>query len=155
MSPPQVRPVFLERQSYRQRRLIDAVRLLPVLGLILLAVPLLWPEGGDAGLGEGGAGQGLPVSRAMIYLFSAWAGLALASGLLVWRLSVEEVERLDGATSPGPLPDPLAEFTRSLPPDPRLGSAPVPPVGAQARADAGDPETPSGGRDGSGSGAAG
>ena len=96
MSPPPVRPVFLERQSYRQRRLIDAARLLPILGVLLLAVPLLWPEGNEFELGEGSAGQGLPVSRAMIYIFSVWAGLAIASALLVWRLSVEEVERLDG-----------------------------------------------------------
>ena len=101
MSPPPVRPVFLERQSYRQRRLIDAARLLPILGVLLLAVPLLWPEGNEFELGEGSAGQGLPVSRAMIYIFSVWAGLAIASALLVWRLSVEEVERLDSGGAGG------------------------------------------------------
>ncbi|MBY5972991.1 hypothetical protein KUV28_11565 [Ferrimonas balearica] len=113
MSPPPVRPVFLERQSYRQRRLIDAARLLPILGVLLLAVPLLWPEGNEFELGEGSAGQGLPVSRAMIYIFSVWAGLAIASALLVWRLSVEEVERLDsGGTggARGAAPDLPAEF---------------------------------------------
>ena len=101
MSPPPVRPVFLERQSYRQRRLIDAARLLPILGVLLLAVPLLWPEGSEFELGEGSAGQGLPVSQAMIYIFSVWAGLAIASALLVWRLSVEEVERLDSGGTGG------------------------------------------------------
>jgi uncharacterized membrane protein len=39
-------PLFLARAPYRQRRLRDAARLLPVLGLFLLVLPLLWtPEG--------------------------------------------------------------------------------------------------------------
>lgn len=97
MSPPS-RPIFLERQGYRQRRLIDAARLLPVLGVILLAVPLLWPEADSSatGLGEGSPGEGLPTSRAIIYIFATWAGLALVSGILVRALSAEAVERLDG-----------------------------------------------------------
>lgn len=39
------RPLFLARAPYRRRRLRDAARLLPVLGLFLLLLPLLWsPE---------------------------------------------------------------------------------------------------------------
>lgn len=101
MSPP-TRPIFLERHGYRQRRLIDAARLLPVLGVILLAVPMLWPQAdvGAAGLGEGGAGDGLPTSRAIIYIFATWAALALVSALLVRALPAEAVDRLDGGGPP-------------------------------------------------------
>lgn len=117
MRPPQTRPVFLERKGYRQRRLMDATRLLPVLGVILLAVPLLWPEPH-----EGDAGRGIPTSHAMIYIFGCWAGLALASFLLVRRISVKEMEAAD-ATRPAPAeetfafapPRPLAEGQRQDP----------------------------------------
>ncbi|MCA0919355.1 hypothetical protein [Pseudooceanicola nanhaiensis] len=64
--------VFLERQSYRLRRRGDAMRLLPVLGIILMMFPLLWTEGPE----------GMPVSRAMMYIFGVWAGLAVTAGLL-------------------------------------------------------------------------
>ncbi|MEO5620911.1 MAG: hypothetical protein ABIQ85_08320 [Cypionkella sp.] len=68
-------PLFLARAVYRRRRLRDAARLLPILGLFLLLLPLMW--GGP--LGEG-AGQ------TVIYVFVVWAlliGLAayLAPGL--------------------------------------------------------------------------
>jgi hypothetical protein len=68
--------LFLERRSYRQRRLMDALRLLPVLGAFLWAVPLLWS---DAAAG----GEGVATSRAMLYIFGVWALLAL----LAWALS--------------------------------------------------------------------
>ena len=81
--------LFLERRSYRQRRLMDALRLLPVLGALLWAVPLMW--GGD-GAGDGAGGEAaVATSRAMLYIFGVWALLAV----LAWVLS----SRLD--TSPG------------------------------------------------------
>ncbi len=61
-------PLFLERRSYRQRRLIDAARLLPVLGSVLFGLPVLWPSGPEGGL---------PTSSAILYLFGMWI-------LLVW-----------------------------------------------------------------------
>lgn len=69
-------PVFLERQSYRRRRLMDAARLLPVMGALLFAVPLLWPGADDAG-----AVDPVPMSHAIRYIFAVWALLILAS---VW-----------------------------------------------------------------------
>lgn len=36
------RGLFLARRSYRQRRLRDVLRMVPVLALILWLVPLLW-----------------------------------------------------------------------------------------------------------------
>ncbi|SLN75274.1 hypothetical protein [Ruegeria meonggei] len=68
-----VRPsLFLERQSYRRRRLTDAARLLPVLGAALIAIPLLWPSG-DA------VQDGIPLSSAILYIFSCWVVLIAAS----------------------------------------------------------------------------
>jgi len=70
VAPP---PVFLERQSYRRRRLMDAARLLPVFGAALFAVPLLWPSGGGL--------EGVPTSVAIRYVFGVWAGLIVFSVL--------------------------------------------------------------------------
>ncbi|SDD10875.1 hypothetical protein [Ruegeria marina] len=67
MQPP---PVFLERQSYRRRRLMDAARLLPILGAALFAVPLLWPNAGEGGV---------RMSVAITYVFGVWAALILIS----------------------------------------------------------------------------
>lgn len=74
------RPIFLERRSYRFRRLMDAVRLLPMLGLALWMVPLMWPlqemSGSDA--------PGMSTGTALRYLFWVWVGLILLTWLL-WR----------------------------------------------------------------------
>jgi hypothetical protein len=56
--------IFLERSSYRRRRLSDASRLLPVVGLLVMMVPLLWRAGGE-----------MAMSSAVTYIFVAWAGL--------------------------------------------------------------------------------
>ena len=79
------RPIFLERESYRRRRLGDAAKLLPVLGLLLFLLPVLWA-------GDGSTGAGL------IYLFGAWAVMIVVMKLLSRRLS--ETEPKSGASSP-------------------------------------------------------
>lgn len=56
---------FLQRQSYRRRRLIDTIRMVPVIGAVLWAVPLLWPTPEDA---EGS----VATSDAIIYIFGVW-----------------------------------------------------------------------------------
>ncbi|MCK8462856.1 hypothetical protein MUY35_03220 [Aliiroseovarius sp. S1339] len=61
-------PLFLARQSYRRRRLEDAARLLPILGVFLFLLPLL-------ATGAGTAGQGM-------YLFAAWFGLIVATAMI-------------------------------------------------------------------------
>lgn len=53
---------FLARSSYRQRRLRDVAGMLPIIGILLLQVPLLWPRA---------EGQSLTTS-AMIYVFGIW-----------------------------------------------------------------------------------
>ena len=70
------RPLFLARATYRRRRLRDAARLLPVLGVLLLLVPLLWTPESEVALGSGD----------VAYFFLVWFGLiamaaAIARGL--------------------------------------------------------------------------
>lgn len=89
-------PLFLARQSYRRRRLMDAARLLPVLGLFLFALPLMWPQDADAP----------DVAREAIYLFTVWALLVAAALVLSSRL-VESAKGGDGApVLPPEVPDP-------------------------------------------------
>ncbi|WP_197919191.1 hypothetical protein [Thiosulfatihalobacter marinus] len=70
--------LFLERQSYRRRRLVDVIRMLPVLGALLWMVPLLWPTDAQGGVAT---------SKAIIFIFVVWAGLVLASALLTRALA--------------------------------------------------------------------
>ena len=75
-------PIFLEKRSYRRRRMMDAVRLLPFLGLMLWMVPLLWPVPEAGAVAEGA--PAMPMSVALRYLFGVWLLLILASWAL-WR----------------------------------------------------------------------
>ena len=69
--------MFLEPRSYRMRRMLDAARLWPLLGLALWMVPLMWPR-------PESAADPMPMSAALSYLFGVWAVLILGSWLL-WR----------------------------------------------------------------------
>ncbi|MDF3413411.1 hypothetical protein HKX54_02995 [Sulfitobacter sp. M57] len=71
-------PVFLERRSYRARRLMDAVRLLPLFGLALWMVPLMWP------LPQAEDG-GIAMSTALLYLFGVWLMLVAMRAVLWWK----------------------------------------------------------------------
>ena len=87
MSPPPGQgAVFLERAGYRQRRLRDGLRMLPLLGLLLWFVPVIWPEGEATGApdtaAQGGAGP-------TIYLFTVWLLLIALSAMLNARLRPE------------------------------------------------------------------
>ncbi len=63
-------PLFLARAPYRRRRLRDAARLLPVLGVFLLLLPLLWTSESGMALRSGD----------VIYFFTIWLVLiALAA----------------------------------------------------------------------------
>ena len=70
-------PLFLERRSYRQRRLMDAARLLPLLGVLLWLVPLLWPQRG--GPSAPADVEAVATSNAILYIFGVWVLLALAA----------------------------------------------------------------------------
>ena len=55
--------VFLERRTYKARRVLDAQRLLPLLSIFLWSVPLLWNSSGLAPV---------MISNASIYIFGVW-----------------------------------------------------------------------------------
>lgn len=68
--------VFLERAGYRQRRLRDAARLLPILGAVLWTIPLLW----------GGQGDDSPRANTVIYIFVVWVLLIVLAAVISMRL---------------------------------------------------------------------
>lgn len=69
MKPPRG-PQFLARESYRIRRLMDAARFLPALGLVLMLLPLMRGNG-DA--------DTPPTAGETVYLFLVWLGLIAAA----------------------------------------------------------------------------
>ena len=97
--------LFAGRSRYRRRRLVDAARVLPVLGLFLWWLPLLW------GVPE----EKHSASGALIYLFAVWGGLILVSGLLFMALG----RGADPASAKGQGP-----FERGAPHSPRQETRP-------------------------------
>jgi hypothetical protein len=81
--PTRQKPLFLARGPYRQRRIRDAARLLPILGVILWLIPLLWTRGGP---------DGTKTSTALIYVFSVWAIVIVLSFLLSRWLGPDQDE---------------------------------------------------------------
>lgn len=90
--------VFLEHQSYRRNRLADAARLLPVIGAVVLAVPLLWPSADSAQVLAGEV-EAVPMSRAILYIFGAWAGLIALS--VLFGMAARRWGQRDGPQRPG------------------------------------------------------
>lgn len=79
MSRQGVPPVFLERRSYRRRRMMDALRLLPVLGVLLWMLPLAWPTPSAGPVTP----DAMAMSTAMIYVFAVWL-LLIALAFTLW-----------------------------------------------------------------------
>ena len=75
------RPLFLERASFRRRRLGDAARVLPVLAAILVLVPVWWMP------------AQVSFAAGAVWLFGLWAGLIAA----IWALH-RALRRADAAT---------------------------------------------------------
>lgn len=65
-------PLFLQPEPYRQRRLIDAARVLPVFGAFLFVVPMVLLPKGEPG----------STREALIYLFVLWLLLVVFSALI-------------------------------------------------------------------------
>lgn len=66
-------PLFLARRAYVARRLGDAARILPIIAGFLLVLPGLW--------------QGGTTRHGVVYLFSIWIGLIVATVILSRLLS--------------------------------------------------------------------
>lgn len=88
MSPERA-PVFLARRAYRHRRLGDAARLLPIIGVILICIPLLWRNGDAA----------IATTSVMFYLFGLWIALAVLAGVISRYLRPSDSE--DRRRDPG------------------------------------------------------
>ena len=92
--PRTTTPLFLARRSYRRRRLMDAARLLPLLGLVLILLPGLWHP----------ADTSRPdTAHGLIYLFVIWALLVVAAAALARGLApaLNAEEEAEGS-SPAP-----------------------------------------------------
>lgn len=72
------RTTFLERSVYRRRRLIDAIKLLPVLGACLFLLPALI-LGGEAG----------STALRLVYFFFMWIVLIMLCAVLVRNLPAD------------------------------------------------------------------
>lgn len=97
MKPPRT-PQFLGRDSYRMRRVMDAARILPVFGLILLLLPLMRhsPEF-----------EAPPTAAEAVYLFIVWAVLIIATFLLsLWLRRALDLS--ESGTRPAP-PEPAGQ----------------------------------------------
>jgi uncharacterized membrane protein len=83
-------PVFLQRASYRQRRLRDAAKLIPFLGIILWVIPLAWSKDtADAQIGSNG----------LIYIFGVWVVLIVLTALLASRIRADDPEGSEDAVN--------------------------------------------------------
>ena len=67
-------PLFLARETYRRRRVMDAARLLPFLGAFVFFVPAIW--GGAVGTVPG-----------LLYLFLGWVVLIVIAAVIARVLS--------------------------------------------------------------------
>jgi hypothetical protein len=56
-------PLFLAKASYRQRRVRDALKIMPWFGALLFLIPLLWQRSGA---------EAQSTSGALVYLFGCW-----------------------------------------------------------------------------------
>ena len=98
MKAPGPTSEFLERRSYRRRRLMDAVRLLPIVGLMLLMLPLFWPSVPDDGT------TAIAMSTAVVYVFFVWLVLICAAFALwrvLWAARRAELSKDDNAGDEG------------------------------------------------------
>lgn len=88
MKQPLQRTLFLARTSYRQRRLRDALRMLPVLGVILWLLPLM---------AQGKGAEGGQTASVGFYIFVVWLLLIVLSAMMARFLTPD--------AGPGPVHD--------------------------------------------------
>ncbi|MEQ6204310.1 hypothetical protein ABMC88_14815 [Sulfitobacter sp. HNIBRBA2951] len=86
-------PLFLQRRSYRRRRIMDGLRMLPFLCAVLwLVVPAMWPNSAEAGAST-------TLSSALGYLFTVWV-LAITASFALWRRLRPEDEAVQATDGP-------------------------------------------------------
>jgi type IV secretory pathway VirB2 component (pilin) len=68
-SPAPKQATFLAKDTYRKRRMRDLARAVPVIGVVLLAIPMLWSV---AALNSG----------ATVYIFVVWVLLILLAAAI-------------------------------------------------------------------------
>ncbi|MCO4847987.1 MAG: hypothetical protein KC448_08455 [Yoonia sp.] len=77
MIPSAPKPAaFVAKGTYRRRRMRDLARAVPVIGVVLLAIPLLWS---DAALNSG----------AIVYIFVVWVLLILLAAAISRAVSTD------------------------------------------------------------------
>jgi hypothetical protein len=80
MSPVPKPPIFLQRASYRQRRVRDAAKLIPFVGIVLWALPMSWAQS---------ANEGQVGSEGLIYIFAVWVVLIVLAAILASRIRAD------------------------------------------------------------------
>ncbi|MCC5969353.1 MAG: hypothetical protein JJU15_05350 [Pararhodobacter sp.] len=96
-------PMFVERASYRRRRLMDGARILPMAGFALCMLPVLWTDAAGAN-----------VAAEAVYLFVLWCGLIVVAAVLArpLRSGLQRDAPLDAVTGATP---PAQEPTGATP----------------------------------------
>ena len=79
MKPVTEQKLFVEPRNYRARRMVDGLRVLPMAGIVLIAMPLFW----------GGSQEPVKSSAVMLFLFGVWISLILLNFLITRRISKE------------------------------------------------------------------
>lgn len=73
MTDKRTQSLFLERRGYRQRRLRDVARMLPVLGGVLWTIPLMWRQQGEDAVSN---------ATALQYIFGVWVLVILITAVM-------------------------------------------------------------------------
>lgn len=95
-----LRTPFLQKRSYRRRRVADAARLLPIAGAVLLLIPLLLPQAGSEA--DAAAAAAARTSSVGLYVFAVWVGLAVVAFALSFGLSETDGDMVErGGEGPG------------------------------------------------------
>jgi len=80
----------IQRKAYRLRRVADAARLLPILGTLLMIMPLLW----------GNKNGGVLTSQAIFYLFGIWIFFVVLAGIFSNQLKSEQTRSTSAPQPP-------------------------------------------------------
>jgi len=79
MKPVIESKLFVEPRNYRARRMVDGLRVLPLAGIFLIAMPLFW----------GGSEDSIKSSAVMLFLFGVWIFLILLNFFMTRRIGKE------------------------------------------------------------------